>query len=177
MLTLLGVATANLVIQRTAADRLGVVTSAGRAPHAWLLGLIFYLTVNIAIWIEEPTGSLAGWRCTALVPAILTAHMLQHSYHAYLYHLRAENKGYQLPVHPVFSDLLCPHYTCETVIYLLLAFLAAPEGKTVNWTLFSSAFFVAVNLGVTAVGTKEWYIKKFGRDQVGPRKRMVPGVW
>lgn len=143
----------------------------------WLLGLVFYLTINVAIWIEGPTGSRVSWTSSALVPAILTAHVLQHSYHAYLYQLRAENKGYQLPRHPVFSNVLCPHYSCETAIYLLLSFLAAPEGRTINWTLFCGSIFVAVNLGVTAVGTKEWYVEKFGKDKVGPRKRMVPGIW
>ena len=143
----------------------------------WLLGLGFYLTINVAIWIEGPAGNATSLAPTALVPAILTAHVLQHSYHAYLYRLRNKNKGYQLPTHHIFSDLLCPHYTCETVIYLLLSFLAAPEGRVVNWTLFCGTVFVAVNLGVTAIGTKEWYMKKFGKDNVGPRKRMVPGIW
>lgn len=143
----------------------------------WLLGLFFYLTINVAVWIEGPTGDLANWPSATLVPAILTAHILQHSYHAYLYRLRSGAKGYQLPTHPVFTNLLCPHYSCETAIYILLSFLAAPAGKTVNWTLFCGAVFVAVNLGVTAIGTKDWYMLKFGKDKVGPRNRMVPGVW
>lgn len=143
----------------------------------WLLGLMFYLTINIAIWIEGPAPSLSIWSSAALVPAILTAHVLQHSYHAYLYHLRTSNEGYQLPMHPIFTNLLCPHYSCETAIYFLLSLLAAPEGKAVNWTLFCGAVLVAVNLGVTAIGTKVWYMQKFGKDKVGPRKRMVPGIW
>lgn len=143
----------------------------------WLLGLVFYLTINVAVWIEDPAGNAIGLAFTALLPAILMAHVLQHSYHAYLYHLRTENKGYQLPTHRIFSNLLCPHYTCETAIYLMLSILAAPEGRVVNWTLLCGAVFVAVNLGVTAIGTKEWYMEKFGRDKVGPRKRMIPGIW
>lgn len=143
----------------------------------WLLGLVFYLTINVALWIEDPVGDLTAWSFATLVPAILTAHVLQHSYHAYLYHLRTSKKGYQLPMHPVFTNLLCPHYTCETAIYLLLSLLAAPAGRLVNWTLFCGAVFVAVNLGVTAIGTKDWYMEKFGKHKVGPRKRMVPGLW
>jgi 3-oxo-5-alpha-steroid 4-dehydrogenase 3 len=145
----------------------------------WLLGLIFYLTINVAIWIEgeDSASALTDRETKILVPAILTAHALQHSYHAYLYELRTENKGYRLPAHPIFSNLLCPHYTCETAIYLLLSFLAAPAGRIINWTLFCGTIFVAINLGVTAIGTKQWYMDKFGRDKVGPRKRMVPGVW
>ncbi|KAJ4993685.1 3-oxo-5-alpha-steroid 4-dehydrogenase [Stagonosporopsis vannaccii] len=143
----------------------------------WLLGLVFYLTINVALWIEGPDGELSTWSSATLVPAILTAHVLQHSYHAYLYRLRTSKTGYQLPMHPIFTNLLCPHYTCETTIYLLLSFLAAPAGKLVNWTMFCGAVFVAVNLGVTAVGTKNWYMEKFGKDKVGPRKRIVPGIW
>lgn len=143
----------------------------------WILGLLFYLTINVAIWIEGLDSLPPFLATTVLVPAILTAHVLQHSYHAYLSRLRTENKGYQLPSHPVFSNLLCPHYTCEVVIYLLLSLLAAPHGRTVNWTLVCGTILVATNLGVTAAGTKEWYTQKFGMAKVGPRKRMIPKVW
>lgn len=140
----------------------------------WLLGLAFYSSINVAIWIEGPGSHQRDW---ILVPAVLTAHVLQHSYHAYLYRIRTQGKGYQLPSHPLFSDLLCPHYTCEVAIYALLSVIAAPAQKMVNWTLVCGTVFVATNLGVTAVGTKQWYMGKFGAEKVGPRKRMVPLVW
>ncbi|KAF1938537.1 hypothetical protein EJ02DRAFT_457799 [Clathrospora elynae] len=140
----------------------------------WVLGLLFYVTINVAIWVETPGGQLGDW---ALVPAVLTAHALQHTYHDYLYRLRTENKDYQLPSHTLFPNLLCPHYTCEIAIYALLSLLAAPEGRLVNWTLACGTIFVATNLGVTALGTKEWYRDKFGAEKVGPRKRMIPGIW
>ncbi|KAG9190952.1 3-oxo-5-alpha-steroid 4-dehydrogenase 3 [Alternaria panax] len=140
----------------------------------WLLGLLFYITINMAIWVETPSNTAGNW---ALVPGVITAQMLQHSYHSYLYRLRTQSNGYQLPSHAVFPNLLCPHYTCEIAIYALLSLLAAPEGSWLNWTLICATVFVATNLGVTAVGTKEWYVEKFGADKVGPRKRMVPGIW
>ena len=143
----------------------------------WILGLVFYLTINVAIWIEGHDKEPGIWATSVLAPAVLTAHALQHSYHAYLYRLRTENNGYQLPSHPFFPNLLCPHYTCEVAIYALLSFLAAPRGRIVNWTLVCGTIFVATNLGVTAIGTKEWYAEKFGRDKVGPRRRMIPGIW
>ncbi|KAH7382317.1 hypothetical protein BKA66DRAFT_570606 [Pyrenochaeta sp. MPI-SDFR-AT-0127] len=143
----------------------------------WLLGLLFYVTINVAIWVEGQNRAPGGWAVTLLVPAILTAHAFQYSYHAYLYRLRTENKGYQLPVHPLFPNLLCPHYTCEIAIYALLSFLAAPAGSVVNWTLVCGTVFVATNLGVTAAGTKEWYMDRFGEAKVGPRKRMIPALW
>jgi 3-oxo-5-alpha-steroid 4-dehydrogenase 3 len=144
----------------------------------WLLGLVFYTGTNMAIWIEGPPDETRGpWVAAITVPAILTAHVLQHSYHAYLYNLRTASKGYQLPSHPMFSNLLCPHYTCEVAIYTLLSFLAAPQGCLVNWTVFCAMIFVATNLAITAAGTKEWYAEKFGRDKVASRKRMIPGIW
>ncbi|KAF1834417.1 hypothetical protein BDW02DRAFT_498292 [Decorospora gaudefroyi] len=140
----------------------------------WILGLLFYITMNVAIWVETPGKHRANW---VLIPGVITAQMLQYSYHAYLYRLRTENKGYQLPSHPLFPNLLCPHYTCEVAIYALLSLIAAPEDSLVNWTLACGTIFVATNLGVTAIGTKKWYTDKFGAERVGPRNRMVPGIW
>ncbi|KAH3969119.1 polyprenol reductase [Parastagonospora nodorum] len=143
----------------------------------WLLGIAFYLAMNVSIWIEGAHQGPRHWSTTMLVPAVLTAHVFQHSFHAYLYRLRSEKKGYQLPSHPIFTNLLCPHYTCEVLIYTFLSFLAAPEGRWVSWTMVCGTIFVASNLGVTAWGTKEWYAEKFGQDKVGHRKRMVPWIW
>ncbi|KAF2738859.1 hypothetical protein EJ04DRAFT_549735 [Polyplosphaeria fusca] len=165
----------------------------------YLLGILFYLTANVAIWLEAagdmqehlPAAFFFGeganrapweaqrvqWKIAVLVPGILTAHVLQHMYHAYLYRLRTEHTTYQLPSHPLFSNLLCPHYTCEIFIYLFLSFLAAPIGRFINWTLLAATVFVAANLGVTAAGTKEWYMQRFGPQKVKNRKRMVPWIW
>ncbi|KAF2476878.1 3-oxo-5-alpha-steroid 4-dehydrogenase-like protein [Lindgomyces ingoldianus] len=154
----------------------------------YILGLVFYLTVNVAIWIEITNTLRNGRRASDptferklpfLTSAILLAHAGQHVYHSYLYRLRTESVGptYKLPSHPLFPNLLCPHYTCEVVIYLLLSFLAAPEGRLVNWTLASATVFVAVNLGVTAGATKHWYAERFGAEMVKGRKRMIPWIW
>jgi 3-oxo-5-alpha-steroid 4-dehydrogenase 3 len=143
----------------------------------WILGIFFYLAMNLSIWVEGSHKAPGPWATAVMVPAVLTAHALQHSYHAYLYRLRTENKGYQLPSHPSFPNLLCPHYTCEIAIYVVLSFLAAPQGQWVNWTVACGAIFVISNLGVTATGTKEWYAEKFGSDKVAPRRKMIPWIW
>ncbi|KAF2686209.1 hypothetical protein K458DRAFT_209284 [Lentithecium fluviatile CBS 122367] len=145
----------------------------------WILGLLFYLATNVAVWVElDPTAPLSvPWKTAVVVPAIFAAHWLQHRCHAYLYRLRIQNTGYKLPSHPVFPNLLCPHYTCEIAIYAGMSLLAAPAGQRVNWTLVCATIFVVVNLGVTAAGTKEWYMEKFGAEKVGGRTRMIPWVW
>lgn len=145
----------------------------------YVLGLAFYIAINMAIWIDGPVPAdeNALWKIILLSPGIAFAYVAQHSYHSYLYDLRVRNQGYQLPSHWLFPNLLCPHYTCDVIIYALLSFVAAPEGHVVSWSLVCGTIFTAVNLGVTADGTKQWYMAKFGAERVKHRKRMVPGLW
>jgi 3-oxo-5-alpha-steroid 4-dehydrogenase 3 len=152
----------------------------------WILGLLFYLVTNVAVWVElqadvghhgESSQAVLGWKTSIGAPAVLTAQVLQHVYHAYLYRLRTQNNGYQLPSHPLFPDLLCPHYTCDIAVYVLLSFVGAPAERAINWTLATAALFTAVNLGVTAAGTKDWYEQTFGKDRVSARRRMIPWLW
>jgi 3-oxo-5-alpha-steroid 4-dehydrogenase len=89
----------------------------------------------------------------------------------------ASLKKYSLSDHGLFRYLICPHYTCECLIYLALAVVAAPRGQLVNQTILCAVFFVAVNLGVTAVGTKEWYRQKFGSEKVAGKWAMIPFIF
>ncbi|KAI2716584.1 hypothetical protein CBS147354_6852 [Penicillium roqueforti] len=153
----------------------------------WLLGLGFYLAAGVAIWIEG-SGTLLTKNLTIarlqmtnapslrtffLVPLFLVASGLQHDSHHYLYSL----KKYTLPEHPMFRGVACPHYGAECIIYLSLALLAAPRGEWINKTMFSCLAFVAVNLGLTARNTKQWYAQKFGKDSVQDWWFMIPYVY
>lgn len=77
----------------------------------------------------------------------------------------------------MFRYIVCAHYTCECLIYLGLAMVAAPTGLWRNRTVWCGLIFVAVNLGSTANGTKKWYAQKFGADKVAGRWRMIPYVF
>ncbi|KAJ5774350.1 hypothetical protein N7457_009246 [Penicillium paradoxum] len=153
----------------------------------WLLGLGFYLAAGVAIWIEG-SGTMLTTKLTIahlqmtnapslrtflLVPLFLVASGLQHDSHHYLYSL----KKYTLPDHPMFRGIVCPHYGAECVVYLSLALLAAPQGEWINKTMLSCLIFVAVNLGLTARNTKQWYAQKFGKDSVQDWWLMVPYVY
>ena len=155
-------------------------------PH-WLLGLGFYLAAGIAIWIEG-TGALLSETLTIndlkmtnapsmrtffCVPLFLVASGLQHDCHHFLFTL----KNYTLPDHALFRGIVCPHYGAECIIYLSLALVAAPPGQMINKTLLSCFAFVAVNLGMTARTTKEWYMRKFDREQVERRWLMIPYIY
>lgn len=107
------------------------------------------------------------------LPILLMASGLQHDGHHYLFSL----EKYTLPTHPMFFSIVCPHYTAECVIYLSLAALAAPPGEMINKTLLLALVFVAVNLGITAGTTKQWYAQKFGKESVQGRWKMIPYVY
>jgi 3-oxo-5-alpha-steroid 4-dehydrogenase 3 len=170
----------------------------------WFAGLGFYLAVAVAVWIEGAglfrilSGSrrlLIGTAGTVLthrlslndfdltsrfsgrtllsLPIFLIASGIQHDCHHYLSSL----KKYTLPTHPMFNWILCPHYTAECIIYLSLAFLAAPKGEIMNKTLLSAVFFVAVNLGITASTTRQWYRQKFGESAVQGKWNMIPLIY
>ena len=112
-------------------------------------------------------------RTMICVPVFLLSSGIQHDCHTYL----ASLPKYTLPTHPIFQSLICPHYTTECLIYISLAFLAAPEGAWINRTILMGLVFVSVNLGVTASTTKEWYEMKFGKEKVSGRWKMLPLIF
>ncbi|KAI1346572.1 hypothetical protein F5Y01DRAFT_19248 [Xylaria sp. FL0043] len=147
----------------------------------WFLGNAFYLCTSVSIWVEG-SGSIecssqecAGARFPVFKSVIassvfMTAWFMQYRCHRHL----AGLKKYSLPDDGLFRYLVCPHYTCECLLYLSLAVLAAPEGQYCNQTLACAVLFVSTNLGVTAKGTKLWYSEKFGSDKVQGKWNMIP---
>jgi 3-oxo-5-alpha-steroid 4-dehydrogenase 3 len=107
------------------------------------------------------------------VPAFLYAWINQYRCHAHL----AGLKKYSLPEAGMFRSYVCPHYTCECVLYLAMAVATAPGGSLCNRTLLCAVFFIVVNLGVTAAGTRKWYAAKFGAKAVEGKWNMIPFVF
>lgn len=107
------------------------------------------------------------------VPLFLLAWAGQYRCHAHL----ASLKKYTLPTEGLFRHLVCPHYTCELLLYLALAIATAPDGRLVNRTVLSSEPFIVVCLGVTARRTRAWYIGKFGAASVQGKWSMIPFVF
>lgn len=85
---------------------------------------------------------------------------IQHDCHTYL----ASLEKYTLPTHPAFQKLVCPHYFSECLVYLGLTIMSAPRGRgPFNVTMWTALIFVGVNLGVTSMLNREWYVGKFGK--------------
>ena len=157
----------------------------------YAIGIAFYLATGIAIWIEGLPSLKAfnalgrGLAYTPSPPSppsisdILANGVFwgawadQHIIHQ---HLRSLKK-YTLPTHPTFQWVITPHYTCECMIYLSLAFLSRPSGCYLNYTMTAAFIFVVVNLGISADGTKRWMRMKFGAANVAAKWRMIPWVW
>lgn len=116
-----------------------------------------------------PQPSLKTWLST---PVFILASGLQYDCHVYLASLRK----YSLPTHPAFHRITCPHYFAECLIYLSLSVAAAPMGTVVNRTVGAALVFVIVNLGITAAGTRRFYVERFG-GEVGRKWCMIPWVW
>lgn len=130
----------------------------------------------MAIWYADrtfPRPEMPSLKMIIGTPVFLLAWSTQNRCHRHL----ASLKKYSLPEGGLFQYLVCPHYTCECLLYLSLAVIAAPEGQWFNRTLSCAVVFIAVNLGVTANGTREWYIEKFGRSKVETRWRMIPFIF
>ncbi|CAL8576483.1 hypothetical protein XPA_002363 [Xanthoria parietina] len=152
----------------------------------WILGVLFYAAMSIAVWIEgaetllrsqsplkDITITAPSIRTMIGLPLFLLASGIQNDCHTYL----ASLPKYTLPDHPIFHTMVCPHYAAESIIYLSLAILGAPEGAWMNRTVFTALVFVACNLAITASTTKEWYMAKFGREKVEYRWKMIPFVF
>jgi 3-oxo-5-alpha-steroid 4-dehydrogenase 3 / polyprenol reductase len=107
------------------------------------------------------------------VSGFLFAWVNQYRCHKYLFGL----KKYTLPNKGMFRYFVTAHYSCECLLYLSLAFFAAPQGQMWNTTLLGNLLFVAVNLGCTASGTRKWYIEKFGKESVAGKWTMVPFLY
>lgn len=171
---------------------------------AYLLGLVFYLAMGVVVWVE---GIRKKGAChphdiyllivkasilandisfqslatmiqpsikTAIgVPLFLLGSIAQNTCHTYL----ASLKKYSLPEEGLFRGIISPHYTSECVIYLGLAIAGAPPGQPLNKTIATVLFFEAINLGITAESTREWYSEKFGAKRIEGRWRIFPYVY
>lgn len=121
-------------------------------------------------WESPKPVTLVSTKVPTALAVYCIAMAKQNECHKYL----ASLKKYTLPTEGWFRYLICPHYTCECLIYLAIAFIAAPDGSLFNVSVLCGLLFVVVNLGATANGTKQWYAGKFGADKVAGRWSMIP---
>ncbi|PWW74409.1 hypothetical protein C7212DRAFT_66618, partial [Tuber magnatum] len=154
----------------------------GGGSRMWVmhyaLGLVFYLSVGVGGWVEG-TDAIDASKFTPMslwsligppsaksfigVVFFIIGSGFQHDCHSYL----ASLERYTLPIHPAFQKLVCPHYFAECLVYFGLTIMSAPRGGgPFNVTMLTALIFVGVNLGVTSMLNREWYIGKFGEKSM-----------
>ncbi|KAL8371526.1 hypothetical protein RB595_001356 [Gaeumannomyces hyphopodioides] len=151
----------------------------------WMLGTAFYMVMGIAVWIEgaalildpQPVSTLFTQPPSIKVALGSLMFVLGSAAQCMCHRHLASLKKYSLPAQGLFQYLVCPHYTCECLLYLSLAAVAAPDGEILNQTIVSALLFVVVNLGATAHGTRKWYMDKFGAPSMESRWTMIPLVY
>ncbi|KAG5980468.1 hypothetical protein E4U55_003994 [Claviceps digitariae] len=163
------------------------VSRPGKTPMLalhWVLALVYYTTMSVAVWVEGSGDILESWhsdkpavllttRALLALAVFLAAWLKQNECHRHL----ASLKKYTLPNKGLFRYIVCPHYTCECVIYLAISVMAAPRGSFLDRPVLCGVVFVVINLGITASNTKQWYADKFGADKVADKWRMIPGIF
>ena len=128
---------------------LSLLRSSYRDTHLTEFSIIDYLAIALFI---------ASW-------------LIQYQSHVYLFSLRkGPNKSYRFPDR--FSYVLFPHYTSEIAMYSALVLLSQPNVVS-PWIVL----WLVVDLGVAADKQYSWYIKRFGKDKVKTRARLVPCIW
>jgi hypothetical protein len=130
----------------------------------------------------------SSWLAAFALAGFLAANAAQHLAHIELARLRPRNQAarsragssaqYGVPVGWLFTHIsCCPHYSCEVLLYTALAVLAATDAAGVVGgagmpiahgayemricvCAWGAALFSFVNLSITAVRTRRWYLKR-----------------
>jgi 3-oxo-5-alpha-steroid 4-dehydrogenase 1 len=85
---------------------------------------------------------------------------------------REQGKVYMLPKNGLFQLVLFPHYFCEWVEWLGFWIVG-------GWDCVPARAFLGneiASMSPRALSGWRWYVAKFGRDKVGSRKAVIPGL-
>ena len=81
-------------------------------------------------------------------------------------------KVYMVPKNGLFRVVLFPHYLCEWVEWCgfwMIGGLSCTPARSFVFNEISAMLPRALN-------GKEWYVEKFGKDKIGNRKAIIPGI-
>ncbi|KAG5356719.1 hypothetical protein CKK34_6090 [Yarrowia sp. E02] len=145
----------------------------------YLVGMGFYVAVFCSLWatgvaavrdMEEWDFEYNSVGLVAALVVFFVASILQYQCHVHLSSL----VKYSLPTFWPFKITVCPHYTCEVVIYLSYIGVALATGSSPNYGLLLAPLFTLTVLTTSAKNSKEWYKNKF--PEYGVKWLTVPGL-
>jgi len=153
----------------------------------YIVGITFYLFTAFSIIIESINNgedfNIKNINLCHIISIILCifAQSQQYWCHKYLASLRPNNSPrdknikavYKLPSSRWFNFVDSPQYFFEILIYFSLYMLSVFKNHTLLWVVF----WTIINLGVTAYGVHDWYIKKFKKKYPKEKKRLIPFIF
>ncbi|ORX44528.1 hypothetical protein BCR36DRAFT_334567 [Piromyces finnis] len=153
----------------------------------FLVGITFYIFTSFSIVIESINNNIAFSfkdinACHVLgIILCIFAQSQQYWCHKFLASLRPDvspgdkniKAVYQLPCRRWFNLVDSPQYLFEIVIYFSFYIISIFK----NQTLLFVVVWTIVNLGVTAYGVHDWYMKKFKDNYPKNRKRIIPFIF
>ncbi|KAI1857603.1 uncharacterized protein JN550_013115 [Neoarthrinium moseri] len=164
------------------------ITSVGKVPHSWFVHFYILSVSSSVFWAAQylcrgsimegmaryqtARGSTSMTVNQVILVWFLMAMQGTRRLYECLFVMRASSSGMWI----VHWALGCAYYLCIG-ISVWIEGSAAPPGQVYNRTLLCGVLFVAINLGVTADGTKKWYASKFGEVKVRGKWKMVPFVY
>ncbi|TKA66302.1 hypothetical protein B0A49_06943 [Cryomyces minteri] len=86
--------------------------------------------------------------------------------------VQSVDKVYMLPKNGLFHFILYPHYLCEWIEWTGFWMIG-------GWGCVPARSFVLNEIATMlprAVQGRKWYVDKFGKDKVGNRKAVIPGL-
>ncbi|KAK5134800.1 hypothetical protein LTR04_004659 [Oleoguttula sp. CCFEE 6159] len=86
--------------------------------------------------------------------------------------VQSVDKVYMLPKNGLFHYILYPHYLCEWIEWTGFWMIG-------GWGCVPARSFVLNEIATMlprAVQGRKWYVEKFGKDKVGNRKAVIPGL-
>ncbi|KAJ2084560.1 hypothetical protein GGI09_007213 [Coemansia sp. S100] len=157
----------------------------------YAVGIVFYVFTPLAVvadsyyspgWVAQ-----SSWTAPVGVAIYIYASIHQWRCHQILYSLRRrciDNKStphesstkldsYAIPTGDLFNYVSCPHFLCEILVYVSLWMVTDCQATSLLWV----AGWTAINLGITARESQQWYQTRFGAGYPHDRRALIPFVW
>ncbi|KAJ2497590.1 hypothetical protein IWW47_003605 [Coemansia sp. RSA 2052] len=149
---------------------LAVIADAYRAP-GWELQSSWTVPIGLAIYTY---ASIHQRRCHQILfelrhRCLDKEHVAQDAIHG----SDSRAGAYAIPIGDLFLYVSCPHFLCEILIYVSIWMVTACQATTLLWVVG----WTAVNLGITARESQQWYLARFGARYPSDRRVLVPFVW
>ncbi|KAJ2689152.1 hypothetical protein IWW39_001706 [Coemansia spiralis] len=164
----------------------------------YAVGIVFYVVTPLAVvadsYYPPGWGLQSSWTVPVGIAIFIYASIHQWRCHQILYGLRrrgldAKSTGpdststsqgssarldsYAIPTGDLFKYVSCPHFLCEILIYISIWLASACQATTLLWVIG----WTAINLGITARESQQWYRARFGARYPRDRRALVPFVW